>query len=117
MGRFYTNRDKIKILFIVILFVVALIYGLSRAYPLISGVKITIDEPYDGQIVASTTFQIKGQVTRAKEIKIQGAPINIDTEGNFNETLVASMPYTLIIVEATDKYNHKVVKTIRVIPK
>ena len=117
MGKFYTNRDKLKILFIIILFVVALIYGLSRAYPLISGVKIIINEPYDGEIVASTTFQIKGTVLRAKEIKIQGSPINIDMEGNFNETLVASLPYTLIVVEATDKYNHKVVKTLRVIPR
>ena len=117
MGRFYTGREKLKTIFLILLFASTIIYGISRAYPLISGVKITITEPYDGQFVASTTFKIKGYVERSKEIKIQGYPISIDKEGNFEETLVSSLPYTLITVEATDKYNHKVVKTLRVIPK
>ncbi len=117
MGIFYTNRDKIKIFLLIILLTVTIFYGLSRAYPLVSGVKVNIKEPYDGQIVSSTTFQIKGQVFRAKEIKIQGSPINIDTDGNFDETLTSSYPYTLIIVEASDKYNNKVTKVLRVIPR
>lgn len=117
MGKYYNDREKLKTILLLILFISALIYGITRAYPLISGVKITITEPYDGQFVATTTFKIKGYVERSKEIKIQGRSVNIDREGNFEETLVSSMPYTLITVEATDKYNHKVVKTLRVIPK
>lgn len=117
MGKFYTAREKLKTTFLVILFISTVIYGTSRAYPLISGVKIIITEPYDGQTVSSTTFKIKGYVSRSKEIKIQGQPINIDKEGSFEEILVPSFPYTLITVEAKDKYDHKVIKTIRVIPR
>lgn len=111
-----TTREQIKVILFTTLFVVALAYGLSRAYPLLAGAKIIVNYPNDGDIVASTTFEISGKVTRAKEIKIQGKPVTIDTEGNFSEALVASEPYTIIVLEATDKYNGKIVKTLRVIP-
>lgn len=108
------RRDQIKNIMFVALFMIAIVYGLSRAYPLLVGVKITVNYPTERDVVASSSFKISGQVTHAKEIKIQGRPVNIDTEGNFNETLVAHYPYTLIVLEATDKYENKVIKTIRV---
>ena len=116
MIRLQTKQDKVKIIFYVALILLAIIYGISRAYPLIRGAQIVIYYPVDGQLVASTTFQISGRVIRAKEIKVQGQPITIDNQGNFTETLVASPPYTIIVIEATDKYDGKIIKTLRVIP-
>ena len=116
MKKFRTTREQIKIILFTSLFVVAVAYGIFRAYPLIVGAKIIVNYPSDGDTVASTTFEISGQVIRAKEIKIQGKPVTIDTEGNFSETLVASLPYTIIVLEATDKYDGKIVKTLRVAP-
>jgi hypothetical protein len=91
-------------------------YAAFRAYPLVAGPKITVYSPVDGDTVASTTFEISGQVLRAKEITIQGKPITIDTEGHFTETLVASSPYTILVLVATDKYGATVKKTLRVTP-
>lgn len=111
-----TSREKVKIFFFTALFIVVIIYGLFRAYPLIAGVKIIINYPNNGDSVASTTFEISGQVLRAKEIKIQGRPITVDTQGNFTEILMADHPYTIIVIEATDKYGSKTVKTLNVTP-
>lgn len=113
----YDLRKKIEIYLIAFIIIVALCYGGFRAYPILAGPSITIYTPHNNDTVASTTFEISGKILRAKEIILQGRTITIDTEGNFTETLVASFPYTIIILSATDSYNKTIIKTLRVIPK
>lgn len=112
-----TKRDTLAIIFFTTLFIVTVIYGASRAYPLITGAKLTITYPHDGDTVASSTFQVIGNVIRAKEIRIQGEPISIDTDGNFSETVVATKPYTFVVIEVHDKYDNTITKTLRVLPE
>jgi hypothetical protein len=95
---------------------VSVMYGLWRAYPLIAGPHITINTPLDGETVSSSTFLISGQVSRVKNIEIQGRAIPIDKEGIFSEILVAQEPYTILTIKATDLYDKTVVKTLHVIP-
>jgi hypothetical protein len=113
----YDLRKKIEFFFIAILVVTAIGYAIYRIYPLIAGPSITIYHPSDGDYVASTTFEISGKVTKVKEITLQGRPIPIDTDGHFKELLVASLPYTILILTATDFYGSTVTKTLRVIPR
>ena len=112
----YDLRKRIEIISLVILVGIALLYGAFRAYPLIAGPSITLYAPHDGDIVASSTFQISGLALRAREITLQGRPITIDAEGRFVETLVAESPYTILVLVATDQYGAQVTKTLRVIP-
>lgn len=111
------TRKKIELYFLVVLVIIALSYGAFRAYPLFAGPKITILNLEDGDSVASTTFQITGNVVRAKEITLQGKLITIDDHGNFTETLVASPPYTILVLVATDTYGATTTNILRVIPK
>lgn len=94
-----------------------IVYGIFRAYPLVAGPSITVYSPADGDYVASTTFEVSGQVKRANVITVQGKPITIDTEGHFSETLVAQTPYTILVLVATDSYGETVSETLRVIPQ
>ena len=110
-------RKELEVLLLIIVIVGAVMYGGFKAYPLVAGPKISIDSPKDDEMVASTTFQITGKVTRVKEITLQGRPIAIDLEGKFNELLTADHPYTIIILTATDFYGKTIVKTLRVIPR
>ncbi len=112
----YDPRKKIEIFAVVLLVCVALVYGGFRAYPLVAGPSISLYAPQDGDTVASTTFQISGQVRRTREITLQGKPITIDGDGRFVETLVAHSPYTILVLVATDQYGAKVYKTLRVVP-
>lgn len=100
-----------------IFLIIVFIYGIYRMYPLFIGASITVYSPMDGEVVASTTFQVSGKVERAREIKIQGKPITINTENIFTETLISHYPYTLIVIEATDKYGKITRKTLQVTPK
>lgn len=111
------TREKIKLFFFVVLIILTISYGIWRAVPLILGTSITIYSPRDFDIVASSSFQISGRVVRATEVKIQGKTISTDTDGNFNETLIASPPSTLVVIEAKGKYNADIIKTITVVPK
>lgn len=117
MIEFNDLRRQVETTLIVILLILALAYGMFRAYPLLTGPSIKILNLTDGSTVASTTFQISGIATRAKEITLQGKPITIDNKGNFTETLVATYPYTILVLVATDKYGAVETKTLRVIPR
>lgn len=116
MTPIYDLRKQLEYYFLGALIVITIFYGLWRAYPLLAGPHITINTPKDGSMVASTTFVISGKVSRVKNIEIQGRPIPIDKDGNFSEILVASFPYTIITISATDFYAKTLVKTLRVIP-
>lgn len=110
----YDLRKKLELYIIIGLVAVALIYGMFRAYPLISGPSVHIVAPLDGDTVASTTFQVSGIVKRANKITLQGKPITVDTDGRFVETLVTYYPYTILVVTATDGYGKTITKTITV---
>lgn len=117
MTPYYDLRKRIEVGLLIALVVITVVYGMFRAYPLVAGPSIDIYSPADGDYVASTTFEVSGQVKRANIITLQGRPITIDTEGHFTETLVAQAPYTILVLVATDSYGESVSKTIRVIPQ
>lgn len=99
------------------LVIAALCYGGFRAYPLILGPEITIYSPQEGDIVASSSFEVSGKVSKVREITLQGRPIPIDIDGHFKELLVASPPYTILVLTATDFYGNSITKTVSVIPE
>lgn len=113
----YDLRKKIEIYAIALLVVVAIAYGGFKTYPLLVGPAITIYNPHDGDIVAKTTFELSGKVSRVKEITIQGRAIPIGTDGHFIEILTAQAPYTTLVITATDFYGKTITKTLRVIPE
>ena len=110
-------RKKIEIYLIGGLVVLSLLYGAFRAYPLIVGPSVTIYNPHDGDTVASTTFELSGQVSRVREITVQGRAIPIGTDGHFTEILMAQAPYSTVVITATDFYGKTITKTLRVIPE
>lgn len=109
-------RKRLEMLFLGALALIALLYGGFRAYPLVAGPSIEVYSPQNGDYVASSTFEVSGQVKRANVITLQGRPITIDTDGHFRETLVAQKPYTILILVATDQYGESISKTIKVTP-
>ncbi len=117
MTAMYDLRKSIGHISLGILVLFAVLYGGFKGYYLVAGPSITVYSPHDGDVVASSTFEISGKVARAQKITVQGRPINIDTEGRFIETLVAQAPYTILVLVATDKYGLTVSETLRVIPK
>ncbi len=117
----YTNpntlRKRIANIFIILLIGIPVIYTAFRLYPLLTGPQITVYYPQDGSYVSSSTFQIAGKVTRATSIYLQGKAITVDIHGEFVETLVATYPYTILVLVAKDQYQASKTVTLRVVPK
>jgi hypothetical protein len=117
MMPYYDLRKRLERVFLWTLIAGSVCYGLFRAYPLVAGPSIVLYSPAEGDYVASTTFEVSGRVERASVITLQGKPITIDVDGHFSETLVAQLPYTILVLVAKDAYGETVSKEIRVIPQ
>jgi hypothetical protein len=113
----YDLRKKIEAIFLSLLIIIALSYGVFRVYPLLMGPTITIISPHDGDYVSKGTFEVSGIAKRAKELTLQGRTIPIDEQGVFREILVSETPYTILIIRARDFYGKTVTKMLRVTPK
>lgn len=113
----YDITKKIEKYFLILLVIASLGYGGFRTYPLLTGPKVTIYNPKDGDLVASTTFEVSGHASHVKEITLQGRSIPIGTDGHFNELITAQAPYTTIVITAQDFYGAKITKVLRVIPQ
>jgi hypothetical protein len=88
------DRDKIlriiKFSVISLSVLVIVILAIFQTRKLITGPKIIIDFPVDGQIFSSSTVQIRGKILDAVETTLNDRPIFIDREGNFSEIVLLS---------------------------
>lgn len=102
-----------KYLFLIfILFII--IYFIFKFNNYIFGPKITIYTPIPYAIISDDTFILQGNVKNAKNIYINGREINIYENGDFIEKLIAKSPYTLITIEAIDRYGKRVLETMSI---
>lgn len=106
--------EKAKKWFFISLAIIIVIYFSSRTFNFISGPRIKIFYPLPGQIIKEDTCTIKGNIQNAKTIKINGKEVNIDQKGNFNEEIIVKSPYTLIVINAIDKYGKQKEKILQI---
>ena len=90
---------------LIIIFIVILsLISWRAAYPYIQGPLITSYEyTQSGDI-----YHIYGTSTRAKILKIQGREISIDSGGAFGTDIAKLYPYTILIIEARDRFDHSI---------
>ncbi len=112
-----TNRKDVKtwlrIGFFTTLLVVILGYSAFQARKIVEGPEIKITSPVQlGGSVSEPLVKLAGIATNIKEISLNGSPIYIDEQGNFNERLVLLRGYNIIKLEAKDKFNKETKKVI-----
>ncbi len=87
-------------------------YALYQARDLIRGPELTISTPSDGVSHATGLLTIEGQAERIAHLYLNGRLIFTDESGHFNEQLLLPPGYTIIRLEADDKFGRKVNQTI-----
>lgn len=107
-------RENIKIYAFIALLLIIFIYFIFKIFNFIYGPIITIYSPKPGEIVKSDTFNVVGNVKNARNIYLNGKEITIDENGDFKEEIISKYPYTLIVINATDKYEKTREKTFDV---
>jgi hypothetical protein len=106
--------EKIGKWFFVALIVLIMFYFSTRVFNFVTGPRIQIYSPLPGQIIKTPTYTITGNIKNAKSIKINGKEISIDEKGNFKEEIIIKSPYTLIVIDAVDKYGKFKEQTLEV---
>jgi hypothetical protein len=97
------------ILILIFLFV---IYGLFKAENFLSGPKIVIEAPKNGQTFTVSAVEIEGQAKNISLFYLNGRQIFTDKDGKFKESLLLARGYNIIELKAKDKFNREV-KEIR----
>lgn len=90
-------------------------YALFQGRWLIEGPVITIRTPENGTTTDDSLILVSGIARNAKDLRLDGRPIFIDTEGHFGEQLLLMYGYNIIELTATDIRGKTVTSTLEVV--
>lgn len=107
-----TFRYRLKKYIFIIFIILIIIYFIFRLRSYLAGPIIIINSPTPYQEINTKTFELIGIAKNSKSIYINGREIQISEDGQFEETQIAKLPYTIVIIKAIDRYGKTLEKTL-----
>lgn len=104
------NRDKLKKWIIGAFLIFFIGYGLFESYKIVSGPKINILEPKNGEYFETPLIAVKGVAKHISFISLNDRPIFIDKEGTFSEKLILLPGYNIMSLKAKDRFGKTIEK-------
>jgi len=89
---------------VVVVLLLLLGYGLREAYPLIAGPEIKISSPIEYATSSDGFLEVSGVALRTETLYLNGGPLLIDQDGNFNTSLVLPKGGAILSLTATDRF-------------
>ncbi len=90
-------------------------YGLFQGRALIEGPVINIETPENGTTTDESLLRISGTTKHAKDLRLDGRAIFIDTTGRFDEKLLLLYGYNIIELTATDVRGRTATTTLEIV--
>jgi len=116
---FMERTPKLIIGIIAIVFVViglgTYAYLQSREYLL--GPILIIEEPLNGSMSTTSRVSVRGLAHNVSFLTLNGRPIFTDELGRFNESLLLQEGYSIMTLEAKDRFGHVVEKRLELVYK
>lgn len=81
----------------------------------LQGPVINVESPFDGFASDDQLIAITGQTTNTSFISINGRPIFIDTEGNFNENILLRPGNNVVVLYARDRFDREITKNLNIV--
>ncbi len=103
-----STKRLIKVSLISIISIVIVAYTAFESYDFIIGPQITISQPENGISIATSSVVVQGKADRIKNLYINNRPVLIDTEGNFNETILLAPGYNITLLSAQDRFERTI---------
>lgn len=91
------------------------IYLQSKEY--LRGPVLTIDEPENGSLVVEPRVTIKGATHNISLLTLNGRQIFTDEQGRFTEALLLQEGYSIMTLEAKDRFGHSIEKRLELVYK
>jgi hypothetical protein len=92
-----------------------ILYGIFQARNLLLGPQIKIFEPQNGATITEPIVRIRGTAKNITYLRLNNNQIYIDDLGFFDEKLIAHEGYTIMRLQAEDRFGRKVEKSIEVV--
>jgi hypothetical protein len=106
-----------KAIIIILFLLIVFGYGIYEAWNYATGPKIIITSPTNGLAVAESLITIVGQAKNTKIITLNDRPIVIDEQGNFNEKVLLSYGYNVLVLKAEDRFGKKTEQDLQIVYK
>lgn len=103
-------------LVVIALFVIST-FSYYKTRDLIFGTDISVASPANGATVLTEIVVVRGQAKNLASIYMNGRPLIVDPEGNFEEELLLAPGYTKILLTGEDRFRREVEKTIEIVYK
>ncbi len=87
-------------------------YSAYAAHRLFAGPSVVVRTPTPGQTVTEPLTTIRGKVSDATRVLVNGRPITTDTSGGFEEKLVTPSGYGVVLVEAENRFGYHTTQRI-----
>lgn len=102
--RFYLSLPLVlRIVLGIVIVLLIVVYALFQARHLITGPTITLlgDIP---SVISTSTVTIQGKAENIVSLSLNGKPIFTTDEGVFEEVVTLPKGYTIVTIEAVDRY-------------
>lgn len=111
------SRPILKVASIILGLLILLVYGYFQARELITGPRLEISSPKNGETLASTSPEIlvRGHAKNISFLTINGRQVFTDESGYFSSTLLLGEGYTIITIEAQDRFKRSVKRELQLI--
>lgn len=100
---------------LIILFVLLISYSIFQARAILSGPKIQIENPKNGQVVEDPRVTVEGQSKNISWMSLNDRQIFTDEDGRWSEKLLVSTGLSIITIKARDRFGHETRKSIQVV--
>ncbi len=108
-----STRSRVKTLFLTLFIIGVFVFGIFAFRGLLFPPRVIFSTIHDGMVVPQGIIQLEGTTKRAEALFVQGRQITRNTEGDFRTEVAVFSPYTIIEVEAQDRFNKRKTYTIR----
>lgn len=106
---------QLRYIFLIILLVLLAIYSLYQARVILTGPRISIDNPKNGEIVFTPLVTIEGTAKNIAWISLNDRQIFTDEEGKWNEKLIVSSGISIMTVKARDRSGREIERSVQIV--
>lgn len=99
----------------IVLILIIIAYAIWRSLNYARGPAISIASPLDGSSVDTETIEITGRADRVNNLTMNGQPITIDQQGNFDQTVIVFHGTNKITFGASDQFGRSVEKELTLV--
>lgn len=115
----FQDNSKSPLYTIVIIMTIVFVVGYAffQARKIVSGPKITIERPGNGEVVYDNPIEITGKARNINSISMNDRPIFIDENGVFKEKLLLYLGYNIVEIDAKDRFGKETTKRLEIVLK